>query len=92
MLKIRYSAQFKKDYKRVIKQGRDIAKLAATLAALAAGEKLPERMRDHQLKGNYHGHRECHIEPDWLLLYRINDGQLTLTATRTGSHAELFGL
>ena len=58
----------------------------------ASGEKLPERMRDHQLKGNYHGHRECHIEPDWLLLYRINDGQLTLTATRTGSHAELFGL
>lgn len=90
MLAIFYSSQFKKDYKRIKKQGRDIAKLAQVLEMLAQETPLPARMRDHLLTGTYHEHRECHIEPDWLLIYHIDHEKLILTATRTGSHSELF--
>lgn len=90
MYEIFFSARFKKDFKRIKKQGRNIAKLTSVLQKLASGEELPPSMHDHQLVGNYHEHRECHIEPDWLLIYRIDEGELVLTATRTGSHAELF--
>ena len=92
MLQIRYSAQFKKDYKRVKKQGHDMAKLVSALELLARGDALPERMHDHALSGSYKSFRECHIEPDWLLIYKIDSEKLTLTATRTGSHATLLSL
>ncbi len=92
MLRIFYTAKFKKDYKRLKKQGKDMAKLASILEDLAKGEPLPEERRDHLLAGAYKGHRECHIEPDWLLIYRIEDDELVLTAVRTGSHSEMFGM
>lgn len=92
MLELRFTAKFKKDYKRIKKQGEDIAKLESTLETLVYGESLPEAMRDHSLSGTYRGHREWHIEPDWLLIYRVDEEGLVLVATRTGSHSELFGL
>lgn len=92
MLELRFTVKFKKDYKRIKKQGKDIAKLESTLETLVYGESLPEAMRDHSLGGTYRGHRECHIEPDWLLIYRIDEEGLVLVATRTGSHSELLGL
>lgn len=92
MLELRFTSKFKKDYKRLKRQGKDLAKLEATLEMLARGEALAESMRDNSLGGTYRGHRECHIEPDWLLIYRIDEGDLVLVATRTGSHSELLGL
>ena len=90
MLKIRFTSKFKKDYKLIKRQGKSIQKLEQAVAMLRNEEPLPESMRDHELAGNYHGHRECHPGPDWLLIYRIGHGELTLTAVRTGSHSELF--
>ncbi len=92
MLELRFTAKFKKDYKRIKRQGKDLSKLESTLEALVRGEALPDSMRDHLLGGTYHGHRECHIEPDWLLIYLIDEEGLVLVATRTGSHSELLGL
>lgn len=92
MLELRFTTKFKRDYKRIKKQGKDLSKLEATLEALVSGEALPDAMRDHSLGGTYRGHRECHIEPDWLLVYRIDEEGLVLVATRTGSHSELLGL
>ncbi len=92
MLQIRFTAKFKKDYKRAKRQGRDISKLDDVLGKLANQERLPDSMRDHLLSGSYHGHRECHIEPDWLLIYLVDGESLVLTAVRTGSHSELLGL
>lgn len=92
MLELRFTSKFKRDYKRVKRQGKDLAKLESTLGALVRGEALPEAMRDHSLGGTYRGHRECYIEPDWLLIYRIDEEGLVLVATRTGSHGELLGL
>ena len=66
-----------------------MSKLCAAIDTLQAGETLPERNLDHALTGNYVGHRECHLEPDWLLIYKVENGQLILV--RTGSHSELFG-
>ena len=90
MLKIRYSAKFKKDFKSIIKRGYDSKQLEETLNILCAGKPLPPKYRDHTLTGNYAGHRECHINPDWLLIYKIEHEILTLTLTRTGSHSDLF--
>ena len=87
---VKLTTQFKKDYKLAVKQKLDIAKLDKVIAMLANGETLPEEYKDHQLSGNWKGHRECHISPDWLLIYRINHGTLILTLTRTGSHSALF--
>ena len=92
MMELRFTTKFKKDYKRIKRQGKDLSKLESALGALVCGEALPETMHDHSLGGTYRGHRECHIEPDWPLIYRIDEGELILTATRTGSHSELLGL
>lgn len=92
MLELRFTSKFKKDYKRLKRQGKDLAKLETALEMLVRGEALSESMRDHSLGGTYRGHRECHIEPDWLLIYRIDEGGLVLVATRTGGHSELLGL
>ena len=92
MLDLAYTSKFKKDVKAKRKQGADLSKLDAAILSLRSGEALPESMRDHTLSGVYRGHRECHIEPDWLLVYRIDKDALVLTAVRTGSHSDLFNL
>lgn len=90
MYKLAFTSQFKKDYKRAKKRGCNMQKLHEALDALCAGKPLEESAHDHALSGNYAGFRECHIEPDWLLVYAIDGNRLILTATRTGSHSDLF--
>lgn len=87
MMELRFTAKFKRGYERAKRRGKDISKLELTLEALVRGEALPEAMRDRSLGGTYRGHRECHIEPDWLLIYRIDEDGLVLVATRTGNQA-----
>lgn len=89
MLKVNYSSQFKKDFKRCQKQGLDTELLKTIIMELAKPARLPEKNKDHKLSGNYAGHRECHVLPDWLLIYYIEEQEFY--AVRTGSHAELFG-
>ncbi|MCM1542131.1 MAG: type II toxin-antitoxin system YafQ family toxin [Blautia sp.] len=90
MLKIVPSNQFKKDLKLARKRGCKIERLRSVINALANGQKLDEKYCDHGLAGNYNGFRECHIEPDWLLIYRINQDALELFLFRTGTHSDLF--
>ena len=90
MLTIKYHKSFKKDYKLIKKRGYDISLLEETVSIIANEEPLPEKYRDHDLKGEYEGFRECHILPDWLLIYRIEDGNVILALARTGSHSDLF--
>ena len=90
MLDLVTTAQFRKDLKRLRKRGAYIRKLDGALKILCAEKPLPERYRDHALVGDYIGFRECHISPDWLLVYAVDKGKLILTASRTGSHADLF--
>ncbi len=87
---VKFTNQFKKDLKLAKKQGKDIEKLFAAIEMLANGEALPAKYRDHDLTGDYKGCRECHIEPDWLLVYEIVDEVLVLMLYRVGSHSELF--
>ncbi len=82
------SGQFKRDVKRAGKRGKDMSKLRALLQILIEEQPLPERYRDHPLKGQWSGYRDAHIEPDWLLLYRVEGDELQLI--RTGTHADLF--
>lgn len=82
--------QFKRDYKALKKRGYDISLLGEVVTKLADGTPLPEKYRDHPLSGRWSGTRECHITPDWLLVYRIDDGVLVLTLSRTGTHSDLF--
>lgn len=82
--------KFKKDLKNIIKSGYDISLLDKVVTILLQGKPLPEKYKDHNLTGNWVGHRECHITPDWLLIYLINDNTLILTLTRTGTHSKLF--
>lgn len=88
---VKPTTQFRKDYKLAMKRGLDIGLLEAVVAVLAQGEQLPDKNKDHALTGNWLGHRECHIQPDWLLVYRLEEDVLVLTLTRTGSHSDLFG-
>ena len=90
MLTIKYQAAFKKDYKRIVKRGYDMRLLEKVIELLANQKPLPEKNRDHQLSGDYAGCRECHITPDWLLIYEVGDEELILYLTRTGSHSDLF--
>ena len=90
MLTIKYYSSFKKDYKRIVKRGYDVRKLDEVITLLTNEQTLPEKYKDHQLSGNYIGCRECHITPDWLLIYEIDNGELLLLLTRTGSHSDLF--
>lgn len=92
MLKLVTTNKFRKDYKLVKKRGYSIKILEEVLDKLLAGEPLDEKYRDHALVGNYIGFRECHIQPDWLLIYSIENDKLILTASRTGTHADLFCL
>lgn len=88
---VKPTTQFKKDYKLAMKRGRNIDLLEKIITDLAMGKTLPEKNKDHPLYGNWLGHRECHILPDWLLVYRIDDDVLVLTLARTGTHSDLFG-
>ena len=90
MYKIRPSTKFQKDLKKVQKRGYDISLLTTVLNILANGESLPQKYKDHNLSGNYKGCRECHITPDWLLIYEILDDELILYLTRTGTQSDLF--
>lgn len=80
--------RFKRDYKKAKRRGQDIPKFLEVVTRLASGEKLEPRYRDHTLGGEYSDCRECHIEPDWLLIYRLTEEELVLI--RTGSHSDLF--
>jgi mRNA interferase YafQ len=82
-------SQFKKDFKRIKKQGKNSEELKTILKILIECKEIPEKYKDHQLTGNWKEFRELHIQPDWLLIYKIEDGALFLI--RTGSHSELFG-
>lgn len=88
---VKTTTQFKKDFKLAMKRGLKIELLEEVISILSIGESLPDKNKDHALSGNWIGHRECHILPDWLLIYRIEDDVLVLTLTRTGSHSDLFG-
>lgn len=88
--KIVPSNKFKKDLKLAIKRGYDIFLLEIVVNTLAGGKKLPAKNKDHALSGNYSNCRECHITPDWLLIYEISENELILYLTRTGSHSDLF--
>ncbi|MDY4085419.1 MAG: type II toxin-antitoxin system YafQ family toxin [Ruminococcus bromii] len=90
MLRIRYETSFKKDYKRIVKRGYDTRLFETVVELLANEQLLPEKYRDHSLSGDYSGFRECHITPDWLLIYRIDNQELILQLTRTGTHSDLF--
>ncbi|OIO30172.1 MAG: type II toxin-antitoxin system mRNA interferase toxin, RelE/StbE family [Nitrospirae bacterium CG_4_10_14_3_um_filter_44_29] len=86
-----YTKQFRKDIKRVEKSGnKDIEKLKAIIRLLLDSKQLDLSYRDHNLKGNFKDRRECHIEPDWLLVYKLNKKEKTMTFERTGSHADIF--
>ena len=85
-----WTTQFRKDYKLATKRGLNISLLDDCIRMLATGKKLPPEFRDHNLSGRWAGFRECHIEPDWLLIYRLDDTSVTLVLARTGSHSDLF--
>ena len=87
---IKFTNQFKRDLKLAKKQSKDIDKLFEIIEILADGNQLPAKYRDHELTGNYKDTHECHIEPDWLLIYEIREDILVLMLNRVGSHSELF--
>lgn len=92
MLKTEFSGQFKRDYKQAVKRGCDPKKLETVITMLCAEQPLPAEYRDHALTNsrNYKGMRECHIQPDWLLVYRVRHEILVLQLIRTGTHSDLF--
>ena len=90
MYAVKPTTKFQKDLKRIQKRGYDISLLTEVIKILASGEQLPARNKDQSLTGNYTGCRECHITPDWLLIYEIADKDLILYLTRTGTHGDLF--
>ena len=89
---IKNTTQFKKDYKLAKRRGLNLNLLKDIVIKLANGETLAPKHKDHSLSGNWTGHRECHIQPDWLLIYRYEEEVLVLTLSRTGTHSDLFNL
>lgn len=90
MMTIKYHSSFKKDMKKVKKRGYDLSLMKDIILKLANGEELPPKNCDHALEGEYKDCRECHITPDWLLIYEIYENDLILYLTRTGTHSDLF--
>ncbi len=87
-MRVTQTAQFEKDIKRQVKQGKDPDKILKLLGYLLQGQELPESYKDHPLRGNWKDRRDCHLEPDWILIYRLRDEEIRLE--RTGSHSDLF--
>jgi mRNA interferase YafQ len=83
--------RFRKDVERVGRRGKDLPKLREAIDLLCAGQPLPAKYRDHALLGDLKGFRDCHLEPDWLLIYAISDDGQSVSLVRTGTHADLFG-
>ena len=92
MYTVKFTAAYKKSYKLMKKRGLDLNLLDKVVDELRQGNPLDEKYKDHRLKGEYAGFHECHIKPDWLLIYLIEDNILTLTLVNTGSHSDLFKL
>ena len=90
MLTLVTTSKFRKDYKRIKKRGYDLDLLESVLNTLLCEEPLSDQYKDHALIGNYIGFRECHIQPDWILIYAVSNTELILTASRTGTHSDLF--
>lgn len=90
MLIQRRTKHFTRDIRRMESRGKDVSKLNPVIDLLCKEEPLPEKYRDHALKGDWEGYRECHIEPNWLLVYKIEKDRLVLVLTRTGSHNDIF--
>ena len=90
MLDLYFSARFKKDYKKMVKRGCNPILLEEVIDLLRQQLPLPSKNRDHELSGNYEGYRECHLSPDWLLVYKVDQGELILVLARTGTHSDLF--
>lgn len=90
MYEISQTGQFKKDFKLIVKRKYDILKLETVLFQLIKGEKLPIKYKEHPLKSNYKGHFDCHIEPDWLLIFKRDDTAKLITLVRTGTHSDIF--
>jgi len=92
-MNVRWRSQFKRDYKQMMKQGKDITALDNVIEELAVPHQLKENYQDHPLKGDYKGYRDCHIEPDWILIYgyeTLDDGERQLLLVRTGAHSDIF--
>ena len=87
---VKPTSKFQRDIKRAERRGYDMSLLTNVIKMLAAGEMLPKKFKDHDLSGDYVGCRECHITPDWLLIYRISQEKLILVLSRTGTHSDLF--
>lgn len=87
--KLYLTNSFKRDYKKIVKRGYDIKLMETVVDILLTGEALPEKNKDHALSGNWKGYRECHILPDWLLVYEVIEDRLILSLTATGSHSDL---
>ena len=92
MYSLVFTNRMKRDVKLMKKRGKDISKLETVLEILMSGEDLPQKYKDHQLRGEMCEFRECHIEPDWLLIYRKEETELILYATATGTHSDLLGI
>lgn len=90
MLEVIFSSNFKRDFRRMVKRGYNPKDLEKVMDLLAHEKVLPKKYKDHGLNGNYMGDRECHIKPDWLLIYRIDKKYLILEMLKTGSHSDLF--
>ena len=90
MYKLLQTNEYKKRLKKLIKNGYDINKMKAVVDLLVEGKPLPPKYKDHPLKGDFIGFRECHVEPDWLLVYKIQNDVLILTLVTTGTHSNLF--
>ncbi len=92
MYTVKFTSSFRKGYKLMKKRGLDLSLLDNVIETLRSGETLDPKYKDHMLKGEFDGFHECHIKPDWLLIYLIEDDILTLTLVKTGSHSDLFDL
>lgn len=90
MYTVKFTSKYKKSYKLMVKRGKDISLLDEVVNSLMNGVPLDKKYHDHELAGTWKGHRECHIEPDWLLIYYIENDILVLTLVDTGSHSDLF--
>ena len=90
MYGIKRSSKFKKDLKTAIKRGYNMSLLDMVVTLLVSGAELPEKYKNHALSGNWAGYMECHITPDWLLIYKIKEDVLILSLTRTGTHSDIF--